>query len=1170
MKTQAFDWKNSPLEGRFLIEASAGTGKTFSLIRFIVRLLMEGEQPAKIDEILAVTFTVAATAELKKRLKELLLTIRQARETDDIRLLEQEDLDKVYKKWNENGWLDDSRLDDAIAGLADAQVFTIHGFCQTMLSENEFSGSSGFDYELGDDGDIRKQCAEDFLSRCMEKIDTPELKAQLAIRDARWDQKLERINGQARFGEGATQIRFFDYEKVKDEKGKDVLAPLNEDLKEKLLEFLNWAPAELIERKKRERLCTFTDLLTLMLERLENPNFAHSVRKRYKAVLIDEFQDTDPVQYNIFKALFLNNVEQNECPSTVVFVGDPKQSIYLFRDADIKTYEKAKTDLGDTRSLNNNYRSSPILLSAFNTFFQMQKKGTAGTSYFNYEDVTGAQDKLPLMRRQPDGSFSVVPVLSIWTDSDQEHSAEELRNIEAQNIVSDICSLLDGQVFKGNGKPLKAGDIAILVRKYKDSEALLPLLRKHGIEYQLDCDEDVFKTEEAQEILDILKAMDTPDDIKRVNWARASRIFHESMNTIVYGRIKPKENALTVTEAESDAARSKARSALIHASETFSRYGISAAFSELFIAYRTEEQILAEPDGEAHLTNYRHILELLQQANAERRSLSALLRWYAKEIANVDNQTPETRKVRLGSAKDRISVMSIHKSKGLEFPVVYLAGAFNKPEGSQTSVSFRQTDESGTTLWLSHKPMNAEWADKVLEKSGLKSTFVADEISENARIAYVAMTRASQRLVLPLLTGKGYVRCNNAYLRLMRGGEAKARTNDTDALIEQFKKEFTVHFYQEEKPGEKLPEVLRSIKQLTQKEPTADEFVESVEIQQLQDLPTIQKVSVSTDSFKTGNGIQVKPSWVKTSFTSITRNAKALDISQEEGRESDEEPDQLGTEKISSTQTSNAFFSVKNAATFGDLVHQMFEKADFEKAREAKLEGSTARNVFKKLAYDRLKLHEEWLELEDTLVNTVLTTLTRSIYLDDNNKFSLADLKKENRTAEMEFTITVNAKATAENLKDLLSHFDPKYHITEIQNQDLSGFMTGFIDLAFTHNGQFWVLDWKTNKRGIKKAGEVTDSWIASQMKEHHYTLQYLIYLVALKRYLASIGINKIPQGAIYVFISAAVEHDPKGNQGLWIDPVAPSLIECLDDFFTNGYNESKIKQAARLAAKGM
>ena len=157
MKTQAFDWKNSPLEGRFLIEASAGTGKTFSLIRFIVRLLMEGDRPAKIDEILAVTFTVAATAELKKRLKELLLTIRQAHQTGDMELLKREDLEDVYRKWSAHGWLNDSRLDDAIAGLADAQVFTIHGFCQTMLSENEFSGSSGFDYELGDDGDIRKR-----------------------------------------------------------------------------------------------------------------------------------------------------------------------------------------------------------------------------------------------------------------------------------------------------------------------------------------------------------------------------------------------------------------------------------------------------------------------------------------------------------------------------------------------------------------------------------------------------------------------------------------------------------------------------------------------------------------------------------------------------------------------------------------------------------------------------------------------------------------------------------------------------------------------------------------------------------------------------------------------------------------------------------------------------
>ena len=144
----------------------------------------------------------------------------------------------------------------------------------------------------------------------------------------------------------------------------------------------------------------------------------------------------------------------------------------------------------------------------------------------------------------------------------------------------------------------------------------------------------------------------------------------------------------------------------------------------------------------------------------------------------------------------------------------------------------------------------------------------------------------------------------------MRGGEAKAKTNDTDALIEQFKKDFAAHFYQEAKPREKMPKVLGSIKQLTQKEATPDEFVESVEIQQLQDLPTIQKVSGSTDSFKTANAILVKASWVKTSFTSITRNAQALDISQEEGRESDEEPDQLGTEEICSTQTSNAFFTV--------------------------------------------------------------------------------------------------------------------------------------------------------------------------------------------------------------------------------------------------------------------
>ena len=197
MTTPVFDWKKTPLKGRFLIEASAGTGKTFSLIRFIVRLIMEGETPVKINEILAVTFTVAATAELKKRLKELLLTIREARETGNRKLIEKEDLSDVYDLWETKGWLSDSRLDDAIAGLADAQVFTIHGFCQVMLTENEFSGSSGFNFEVGDDQAIREQCVKDFLSQTLTETTDPKLKKWLANPDARWEQKLECISSQS-------------------------------------------------------------------------------------------------------------------------------------------------------------------------------------------------------------------------------------------------------------------------------------------------------------------------------------------------------------------------------------------------------------------------------------------------------------------------------------------------------------------------------------------------------------------------------------------------------------------------------------------------------------------------------------------------------------------------------------------------------------------------------------------------------------------------------------------------------------------------------------------------------------------------------------------------------------------------------------------------------------
>lgn len=1182
MTTPAFDWKKTPLKGRFLIEASAGTGKTFSLIRFIVRLIMEGETPVKINEILAVTFTVAATAELKKRLKELLLTIREARETSNRKLIEKEDLCEVYELWETKGWLTDSRLDDAIAGLADAQVFTIHGFCQAMLTENEFSGSSGFNFEVGDDQTIREQCVKDFLSQTLNETTDPKLKKWLANPDARWEQKLERISSQSKSKENPTEIRFFDYYAKVNTK-ETVVEPVPEELKEKLNTFLAWTPNKLTQHKNQARLCTFTDLLTSMQQRLDNKDFVDTVRKRYKAVLIDEFQDTDPVQYSIFKTLFLPAGDEGNYPSTVVFVGDPKQSIYLFRDADVKTYEKAKADLGDTRSLNNNYRSSPVLLAVLNAFFSMQmKKSKNRHAYFDYQNVLGAQRKLPLLRRAKYGTYEAIPVLSIWTETTADNiPVDDLRRHEAQHIVQDICSLLDGTVYKTvqyqnsdkKNELLQARDIAILVRQYKDANAILPLLQKQGIGYRLDCDEDVFETDEALEILDILKAMQAPDDIKRVNWARATRIFHERMSTIAFGRIKPYANDLAITETQSNEARSKARSTLIKASQIFNRYGVSAAFSEIFETYQTDKNVLAEPNGDVYLTNYRHILELLQEANAKQKTLPALIRWFAKAIKDADTDTPDNRKVRPTGNNDRITIMSIHKSKGLEFPVVYLAGAFNKPEGGQKSVAFRQTDEAGnTTLWLSHQPMKLEEADEVLDTMGLARTFVSDEIHENERIAYVAMTRASQRVVLPIMLGyikgkKFKSHTNNAYYRLMRGGENKEGA--VNGLIDELKDDFAVLF--NSKPqGDRLPEIIDALRDLTEDEPRASDFIEEVEIGELVDLPTLQKPVIDTQNLKAAEVSEVVSPWVKTSFTAITKNAMTEAPVETEGKEADEEPDEIAEDSVSSAVPVNGFFTVKNAATFGDMVHQLFERADFELARQAKAGDVAARSAFEKLVRDRLQSLEEWKGLEETLVNLLLNTLTRNITLSEANTMALADLSKSARSAEMEFTMKVNAKAGAQDLKRLLDHFDSKYHIKELQDRDLEGFLTGFVDLAFTHKGQFWVLDWKTNKRGIQTSTDVTDEWVSAQMKEHAYTLQYLIYLVALKRYLESRGITKKPAGAIYVFVAAAVNREPQANAGLWIDPVPPSLIDCLDQFFHEGYDEKAIQEAATKAARGM
>ena len=503
-----FNVIDSPLCGRKLIEASAGTGKTYSLIHIVLRLIVEERIP--IERLLLVTFTKAATAELKMRVRELLIRAQQAYEdcrNDDTRY--DPTLIALIKKWRQ-AKIDPSVFQEAIDRLDDASICTIHSFCQKMLEEHKFSSSEGFDFEIGDDSDLRREVIEEFLREALTVSDDDEFK-KLLLDTEPWDRILIALNSAPK---NAT-VKLFDdllfidpktgQHAKKEWKKTDNQINLEKSLRSLLTQFIEIAP-ETLKRKKRENgIRSFDDLLLDMYEELDNRAFVERVQSRYDGILIDEFQDTDPIQYTIFKRLFL---DEDSCAKSVFFVGDPKQSIYRFRNADINTYLAAQADIGEICELKKNYRSSPTLLEGINRFFT-----ESGAPFLDagmgYSAIAAGSNKGPLLLKKGD-SFEALPTFEIWTKEKAALNPTGDRNQQIALIANEIAALLSGNVYKSENERLKPSDIAVLFRVKKYVPDFRAALAKKGIRVLFQDENSIFATEEAREMLLIIEALESP------------------------------------------------------------------------------------------------------------------------------------------------------------------------------------------------------------------------------------------------------------------------------------------------------------------------------------------------------------------------------------------------------------------------------------------------------------------------------------------------------------------------------------------------------------------------------------------------------------------------------------------------------------------------------------
>lgn len=1141
MLFKEFDAATTPIEGHMLLEASAGTGKTYSLMRVLLRLLVE--KGIELDRILVVTFTNAATDELSSRLRSNLTEL-----IEQIRLKKNGSFNDLLDSWEEKKYCSAEileKLQTALNKIDDAAIFTIHGFCQRILQDFVFSSKGNYDFEIGDDSDAKDKALTTFLRTNLPKAYPTCPTEQLSLaRDIPWADILSTATGLSRTKPLTQQMKLM----------KDSEHEPEEETNQFFNTFIDQATTLYEKNKKDKRLFTFDDLLIEAEERIvKDPEFTKAIQNLYGAALIDEFQDTDPIQYSIFKHLFLDDPEGSK---PVIFVGDPKQSIYRFRNASLETYLLAKNEINNLYQLVKNYRSTPGIIAGVNEYFNPEGKGPDGgflNQALTYSPVQFNKKKLPLLLEK-NGKLEPLPSFAFWSNADTKalSNAEALRDMEAIAIAEEIESLLKENVLY-EGRRLRPSDIAILVAKRFHADKVIEQLRKRGIRTLRSSNENVLCSKEAHELKSVLEAMYDPRDTRLVAAAQATRIFGDSLNDLL----------------NNDAASAQARLLLENSAKIYEKRGIIAAVSNLFAGAKTEERLL-QYGGERALTNYQHILELLHQQHNTIDNLQGLLRWLKQEQKkNNDSYT-----LRRETDSDVVRVETIHSSKGLQYPVVYY---LDRPISFSKSQEFRDDATGVITFYETEQKAPDDFVEKSYE--------------ESMRLLYVAMTRATARVVLPYFFKKtksgaphgsvgGKYPLAQAISGETSGGMAiinglnrlREALSPKEASAREVRKALLEGISEHNKNN--AHPLMLSEKALNAYSPFDIRF--DFEPGKFSDFEVSIREQIEHLDLRAGRGDRQNRSWISSSFTSLLRTMEAQDsavITDETEASESEEPVAASKEE----DILEVLKGSQSAAEFGTKVHELLEKIFDKNFHNWKL------RVYKFLD-DRFKgyvapeTEERKAEIE-TKTEEFFENLFEAKILPSTPGFHLAQLFKNLKDCrpELKFMLSVGApikgreRLTASLLAETLTAFDSRYKDFHLSELDMRGYLTGSIDLAFAADGKYWVIDWKTNKIDYRNnAPELyTPEAVDALMKNNHYELQLTLYLVALKRML-EVRLN-LPEGEGYKVIGGAIYCFLRGinkeGRGTYFERPKDGLIECLDDFLKNGFSRELLESRAKGAA---
>ncbi|MDR3213729.1 MAG: exodeoxyribonuclease V subunit beta [Azoarcus sp.] len=1204
-----------PLDGIALIEASAGTGKTWNICGLYLRQLLERDLP--VARLLVVTFTRAATAELSARIRERIAAA--LRVLDGVDSGDDPFVPALIAASRLAGRNEDEmrqRLEGALATFDEAAIFTIHGFCQRALADAPFAAGLPYLLEVGeDDGELRLEVTQDFWRREVASVgaalaghlltcrDSPErwaqwlkdaqarplaralwdeaddsdLEALSAALDAAYDEArhhwrnsgdtlrrlLDKADGlhknsykpatlDAAFRQWAawlsagdaravpdpgSQLPLLDATMLADRTNKghrppkhpfftaahalldarqrldDVLAAARLRL---LRRFIEEGGDQLRRRKQTERRLAFDDILWNAHDALvsgRQPWLAAALHARYPVALIDEFQDTDPLQLEIFRRIYASDNRHG----SLFLVGDPKQAIYSFRGADIYSYLGARALADAHYTLNVNRRSAPALVVACNALFGGNDEAfmAAGLAF---RPVLARE---PAQRLDDRTASEGDAALRLWRIPRGERGGEEGAGGERLNreqaieraaaaSAAEIARLLAaggrGELRIGE-RALVPDDVAVLVRTHREGAIMKAALARKGVGSVELSQSSVFSSDEAEELERVLRAIADPAREHLIKTALATALM--GWDAAALAQLANDDNGLVEEFGRFAGWR-----------EDWARHGFAFMLWRWMGDDAVAARLLARDDGERRLTNLLHLAELLQR-EAGRASPAVLLGTFARRRA--EGGGGDDVLLRLESDRNLVRIVTIYSAKGLQYCIVFCPFLFDgyAMSGPGGPMRLWHDDDGGQV---------SDWRRAPADADRIKARLASERDAETLRLIYVALTRAVHRCYLVVgcyakgEKGENYRESGHSLLNwLVAGaGVTVAAWRERD----YFPAEVDAHW-----------------RRLA--------AASGVAIS-LGDLPSGEgdflALAARQPAFTAPRAPIVPGGWRLGSFSALVSGA----IHEDAARDHDARIELPGVvaDADAPPLADDDVLHFPRGATAGDCIHAVFEAIDFTRA------ASRAPAIARALAaHAPIAAGRDGALLARMLDKLVADVLATPLAPDEDDGLRLETIPLARRLTELEFYLPA-PRLVVTTLGDWFAAH--AYDMPKLTARDLTGYLKGYIDLVFEHDGRYWILDWKSNHLGDTPAAYAPAA-LAAAMAQHGYHLQHLLYTVALHRHLGGAlpgyDYQRHFGGVLYLFVRGVRPGWRIGDApaGVFHHRAAPEVIASLDALLAGG-----------------